>query len=141
MPQKEITLPRKLVNDLLQHAQSTPDVEVCGFISAINGAAEKSYPIKNISNLPENHFLMDPEQQLKTTNQIKDSETEELFAIYHSHPTSEARPSLQDVEQAPFEELYYLIISLNTKGVLEMRCFHLSHDENILEARLTMSEE
>jgi [CysO sulfur-carrier protein]-S-L-cysteine hydrolase len=33
-----------------------------------------------------------------------------------------------------------LIISLNTKGVLEMRCFELLHDENIVEVNLRMQE-
>ena len=139
MPQKEITLPRKLVNELLHQAQLTPNFEVCGFISAKDGLPKKAYPIKNVASMPETRFLMDPEEQLTTTNTIKDN-GDELFAIYHSHPTSAARPSIQDSEQAPFDDLYYLIISLNTKGVLEMRCFHLSHDENIVEARLVMSE-
>jgi len=139
MPQKEITLPRKLVNDLLHQAQLTPNLEVCGFISAKDGSPKQAYPIKNIASMPETRFLMDPEQQLATSNQIK-AEGDELFAVYHSHPTSAARPSIRDAEQAPLDDLYYLIISLNTKGVLEMRCFHLSHDENIVEARLVMSE-
>jgi len=54
---------------------------------------------------------------------------EELFAIYHSHPSSPATPSIIDLEEAGYPEALYLIISLNTKGVLEVRGFRLNgHD-------------
>jgi proteasome lid subunit RPN8/RPN11 len=50
---------------------------------------------------------------------------EELFGIYHSHPHSPAEPSDTDLRQAGYPEALYLIVSLNTKGVLEMRGFRL----------------
>jgi proteasome lid subunit RPN8/RPN11 len=50
---------------------------------------------------------------------------EELFGIYHSHPKTPPLPSKSDLAQAAYPEALYLIISLNTKGVLEMRGFRL----------------
>ena len=63
---------------------------------------------------------------------------QQLYAIVHSHPTSSARPSLLDIEENDYKEVYYIIISLNTKGVLEMRAYtqgaHEMHEiELILE--------
>jgi proteasome lid subunit RPN8/RPN11 len=82
---------------------------------------------------------MAPKEQLSAIKEMRES-GEELFAIYHSHPTAPATPSASDIEQSAYPEAYYLIISLNTKGVLEMRCFKLLHDENIVEIILTMEE-
>jgi proteasome lid subunit RPN8/RPN11 len=50
---------------------------------------------------------------------------EDLLAIYHSHPASPAAPSSIDIAEAGYPDAIYLIISLNTKGVLEMRGFRI----------------
>ena len=83
---------------------------------------------------------MEPKQQVAAMKTMRES-GEELFAIYHSHPNAPAIPSARDIEQAAYPDAYYLIISLNTKGVLEMRCFKLLHDENIVEIILEMTED
>jgi proteasome lid subunit RPN8/RPN11 len=54
------------------------------------------------------------------------NQSEKLFAIYHSHPKAPAQPSIYDLEAASYPDALYLIISLNTKGVLEMRGFKIS---------------
>ncbi|ORU91254.1 MAG: hypothetical protein A6F71_08405 [Cycloclasticus sp. symbiont of Poecilosclerida sp. M] len=140
MYQKEITLPRKLINEILHLAQISADNEVCGFIGKQDTNNFTCYPVKNIADEPKTRFLMAPEQQLSAIKAMRDSK-EGLFAIYHSHPTAPAVPSPADIEQSTYPDAYYLIISLNTKGVLEMRCFKLLHDENIVEIILSMKEE
>lgn len=140
MNQKEITFSRKLVNQLIHQAQLNPEREVCGFISSKNNRPGHCYPIKNIAETPATRFLMDPEQQIACIKKIRD-ENEDIFAVYHSHPTADPIPSVMDIEQSSYTDAYYLIISLNTKGLIEMRCFQLLHDENITEIRLTMSED
>ncbi|KXJ47232.1 MAG: M67 family metallopeptidase [Cycloclasticus sp.] len=140
MHQKEIELPRKLVNKLLHHAQLSQDIEACGFVGKDESGNYTCYPVKNVADVPSTRFLMAPEEQISTMKAMRDKE-ESLFAIYHSHPTAPAKPSATDIELSAYPEAYYLIISLNTKGVLEMRCFKLLHDENIVEITLRMSEE
>lgn len=139
MKKKEIVLPRKLVNELLHCAQATQDEEVCGFVSKNAEGQFSCYHIDNIAEQPSKRFLMDPEKQIAAIKSMR-SKQEEVFAIYHSHPTAPAIPSAMDIEQAEHPNAYYLIISLNTKGVLEMRCFELLHDENIVEVNLRMQE-
>jgi len=140
MYQKEIELPRKLVNDLLHHAQLSEELEVCGFIGKKTSGELTRYPVNNIAETPSTRFLMAPEEQINAIKAMRENE-EEVFAIYHSHPTAPAFPSATDIEQATYPDAHYLIISLNTKGVLEMRCFKLLHDENIVEVILRMSED
>ncbi|MEO1888755.1 MAG: M67 family metallopeptidase [Cycloclasticus sp.] len=139
MYQKEVELPRKLVNELLHKAQLSPQHEVCGFVG-IKGQTFSCYGIENIADERATQFLMEPAQQLAAIKSMREQE-QEIFAIYHSHPTAPAIPSAMDIEHSAYPDAYYLIISLNTKGVLEMRCFKLLHDENIAEITLRMTEE
>lgn len=121
----QVTLPRPLVNKLLAHAQHSSDREICGFITSKNGVPVKHYPIINIAETPSCRFRMDPKAQIDAMRQMRERH-ETLFAIYHSHPTSPAKPSAIDLQEAGYPEVLYLIISLNTKGVLELRGFRIS---------------
>jgi proteasome lid subunit RPN8/RPN11 len=125
MPQQEIRITRKLTNQLLHSAQLSPDFEICGLIGSKNGLPTSCYPIQNIAEQPEQRFLFDPAQQIAAMKTMRES-GEELFAIYHTHPAAPATPSITDLELAAYPEAFYLIISLSTKGVLEMRAFKIN---------------
>ena len=62
---------------------------------------------------------------------------EELFEIYHSHPTAAACPSALDLDMANYENTLYFIISLNTKGILELRAFKINN-KNALEVPIVL---
>ncbi|HIG79893.1 MAG TPA: M67 family peptidase [Cycloclasticus sp.] len=139
MHTKELELPRKLVNELLHYAQLSNDQEVCGLIGKNSADDYTFYPVNNVAEEPSTRFLMAPEEQISAMKKIN-NDGQTLFAIYHSHPTAPATPSAIDIELTSYPDAYYLIVSLNTKGVLEMRCFQLLHDENITEITLRMKE-
>jgi len=84
------------------------------------------YPVANIAEHPEQRFLLDPGQQISAMTAMR-AQGEILFAIYHSHPTAPAQPSVTDLEMAAYPDAIYLIISLNTKGILEMRGFRIAN--------------
>jgi len=135
-----ISLPRKLTNQLLHLAQLTPEVEICGLIAAAsNGQPSRCYPILNSAPTPHNCFLLDTGQQIATMKQMRE-QGETLYAIYHSHPTAPAEPSPADIAQAVYPAALHLIISLNTKGVLEIRAFHIEN-QSVRELSLSLSEE
>lgn len=125
---ESIILPRQLVNQILHQAQSSPDIEVCGLIAAKNGRPTRCMPVPNIAETPQRLFSMEPARQVEAQRRMRE-QGEELFGIYHSHPHSPAQPSSTDLEQAGYPEALYIIVSLNTKGVLEMRGFRLSCNE------------
>lgn len=120
----QVTLPIKLVNKILTHAQHSPENEVCGLIAARNGNPGTVYPVANVAKTPETLFAMDPAAQIDAMRRIRES-GEELFAIYHSHPHAPAEPSARDLDEAAYPEALYLIVSLDTRGVLEMQGFQL----------------
>ena len=127
MTPTEIQIPRKLANQLLHLAQQSPDFEICGLISSQHGLAQHCYPINNVADQPQQHFLLDASQQIAAMTKMRDL-GQELFAIYHSHPTAPAVPSSQDLALSAYPAALYLIISLNTKGILEMRGFRINQE-------------
>ena len=126
----ETAIPRKIVQNLLHHAQQTPEQEVCGLISSLNKIPYRSYPIENTADKPETFFNLDPQQQIQAMAQMREN-GEQLFAIYHSHPTAPAIPSNTDIEQANYPDALYIIISLDTKGVLELRGYQIANNQFI----------
>jgi proteasome lid subunit RPN8/RPN11 len=125
---ERIILPRHLVNHILHQAQISPHAEVCGLITAKQGRAQRCIPVANVSDQPQRLFAMDPKGQIDALRSMRE-QNEELFGIYHSHPHSPAEPSATDLDQAGYPEALYVIVSLNTKGVLEMRAFRLKGDK------------
>jgi proteasome lid subunit RPN8/RPN11 len=117
-------IPRKITNQLLHLAQISPDHEVCGLIGSKNGLPSSCYPVKNTAELADLRFQLDASQQISAMTTMRE-QGEQLFAIYHSHPTAPATPSSTDLELAAYPEALHLIISLNTKGILEMRGFKI----------------
>jgi proteasome lid subunit RPN8/RPN11 len=135
----EISIPRKLINQLLHLAQISPEEEICGLVGAdTQGKPCSCYPITNSADTPQQHFLLETSQQIAAMKQIREK-GESLFAIYHSHPKSPAIPSVFDIEQAVYPEALHFIISLNTKGVLELRAFKIAEIQ-IHELNLNLIE-
>ena len=134
----QLSLPRPLVNKILAHAQSNPDVEVCGLIGNSASLQKYYYPITNVSQNPSCRFLMDAPQQIAAMKKMRNNE-QQLFAIMHSHPTATASPSQRDIDENSYKDVYHLIISLNTKGVLEMRAY-IQKQDSMQEIELVLED-
>ncbi|MDD5275245.1 MAG: M67 family metallopeptidase [Methylovulum sp.] len=139
MTPKDIQIPRKITNQLLHLAQLSPDAEVCGLIGSKDGIPSHCYPVTNTSAQPQQRFLLDASEQIAALTRIRE-QGEELFAIYHSHPSAPAQPSALDLDMAEgYENALYLIISLSTKGILEMRGFSIDN-KTAQEVVLSLSD-
>jgi proteasome lid subunit RPN8/RPN11 len=119
-----VHIPRTIVNQILRQAEHAPDEEVCGLISGVRGVLKHCYPVANVAGDRRRLFEMDPGGLIDAVRRIREQQ-EELLAIYHSHPSAPAMPSLADIAQHEYPGVLYLIVSLGTKGVLEMRGFRL----------------
>ncbi len=131
-------LSRALVNQLLEHAQHYPQQEVCGLLGGRAGVPVSCYPIANSAGVPQRLFTMDPAQQIAALRSMRER-GETLYAIYHSHPNTPPVPSRTDIEEAAYPEVVYLIVSLQTKGVLELRGYRLCEDA-VVEIPLEISD-
>ncbi len=117
-----LTLPRTCINQLLTQAQQHAPLETCGLIGH-DKQHVTVYPVDNIAAQAEHRFEMDPKQQIAAIKTMREN-NEKLLAIYHSHPSAAATPSPTDWEQMSDDSVYYLIISLNTIGVLEIKAYY-----------------
>ncbi len=124
---ERVELPRTLAIALLQHAQRTPEREVCGLLAARNGAACRVIPIRNAAADARHLFDMDERELIDAMKSMR-ANGEELFAIYHSHPDAAPAPTRTDIERAGYPAVLHLIISLETRGVLQMRGWRLDSD-------------
>jgi proteasome lid subunit RPN8/RPN11 len=136
--QHTLALPRPLINKILAHAQKNSDLEVCGLIGNNPSEGKDYYSINNISNNPDCRFLMDAPQQIKAMKQMREKQ-QTLFAIVHSHPTADAKPSQLDIKENTYKDVFYIIISLNTKGVLEMRAY-IQQEDSMKEIELLLED-
>lgn len=132
----KIQLSREIVSRLLHFAQQSPEFEICGLIGSKNNLPSNFYPIDNAAEDPKTQFLFDTKQQIAAFKKMR-SNKETLWAIYHSHPTATAYPSKMDLNMATYENVLYFIISLNIKGVLELRAFRI-HNKNVSELKITL---
>jgi len=123
-----IVIPRTLANRLLTLAQLTPEIEICGLIAKNKDEKFHVYPIDNIASNNSCVFEMQPEQQINAFKLIREKK-QKLFAIYHTHPDSEAVPSQKDLNDAAYTDALNIIISLSTKGVLDMRGYFYQNDK------------
>jgi len=125
---KTISIPRTLANRLLTLAQLAPETEICGLISTQANSKYSLYPVDNIAADKASIFEMDPAQLIGAFKNIREKQ-ETLFAVFHSHPHSAAIPSHKDIDDAAYNDALNIIISLGTRGVLDMRGYFYQNDE------------
>ncbi len=133
---QSIQLPRTIVNKILAHAQQSAEYEICGFISQKDENIFRSYPIENTAYEPAKFFRMDAKAQIDAMRAMREN-NEKLFAIYHSHPSTDAYPSAIDIRDAQYPEVNFIIVSLKTKGVLDLRAYRIRQQQvELLEVYL-----
>ncbi|MDD5034997.1 MAG: M67 family metallopeptidase, partial [Methylococcaceae bacterium] len=98
------------------------------------------YPVANASANPQIRFQLDAAGQIESLRQMRER-GEQWFAIFHSHPAAPAEPSAQDLADAAYPDALYLVISLNTQGVLEMRGFRIGADRSVEELKLVLKQD
>jgi [CysO sulfur-carrier protein]-S-L-cysteine hydrolase len=135
MPDQPIQLPRHLVNQILHLAQLSPDHPIAGLVGAKDGQPHSCEPIAIPGNVypPATEALGPALAALAARN-------ETLFAIFHSHPATPAEPAPDDPNYPSLPATLRLIISLNTKGVLELRAFRPGAPRTAQEIELLLTE-
>jgi proteasome lid subunit RPN8/RPN11 len=109
-----LVLPREIHDEILAHARSGLPNETCGLLAGEITEAEKQvrvvYCLKNTDQSPE-HFSMAPEDQFKAISDMR-KKGYVLLGNFHSHPSTPARPSEEDIRLAFDPSLSYVIVSL-----------------------------
>ena len=125
-----IKLRRSDYEKIVAHAKKEAPVEACGLIAGeLEGGdkiVKKVYILTNIDHAEE-HFTLDPREQLKA---VKDMRAEGLVPLgnWHSHPVSPSRPSEEDKRLAYDSSASYMILSLMDEEPV-LNSFHIEGDK------------
>jgi proteasome lid subunit RPN8/RPN11 len=121
-----VRIPRKIYDQLLQHARDDAPNECCGLIGSRDGEPATAYRARNAEASPLRYNL-DPQDQFRIMTEMEEK-GEELSAIYHSHTASPAYPSQTDINLAAYPDAIYLIVSL-ADGEEPLRGFRIEDGE------------
>lgn len=132
---------REDYDKILEHCKEGLPNESCGLIGGVKEAdgkrIKKVYLLTNIDASNE-HFSMDPKEQLKA---IKDMRANglELLGNFHSHPESPSRPSEEDKRLAYDSKVNYLILSLMDIEHPVLNAFNIDENKNVTKEELVIS--
>jgi len=96
---------------MIDHCRKGYPYEACGILAGEGHVASKLYAMTNIEKSPVSYQL-DPKEQFNALKDIRANHLS-MVAIFHSHPSSAAYPSLTDVNLAFYEDAVYVIVSLS----------------------------
>ncbi len=106
-----LVIPQKLIESMVAHARKEHPIEACGIIAGAEGSntPARFIPMRNAAHATD-FFQFDSRQQLQVWKDM-DARGEQPIVIYHSHTSSVAYPSREDIEHATEPQAHYVIIS------------------------------
>ncbi len=124
---------RDLLDQIVEHAVRDLPNECCGAVATVDGRVTKVFPLKNMAASPYRFEI--GIDMFGVLEEIEESGAE-LGAIYHSHPRTEAEPSLTDMawsEQYPDAEWIIVGVAGDEPEVRTYRVTKSSVEEVTLE--------
>jgi [CysO sulfur-carrier protein]-S-L-cysteine hydrolase len=111
MPNMYLQIPYHIARQIADHAQNDYPNEVCGLLAGTESKISSAIPINNIADTPQNHYQLDPSEQITALKRI-DADNLQWQGIYHSHPKSHPIPSPTDITDSNDSSLIHIIVSL-----------------------------
>jgi proteasome lid subunit RPN8/RPN11 len=116
---------KKLVNQILKHAEEEYDNECCGFLLGITDKDENIFEIVKTENVntenKKNRYTIDPFKLIETED-YAEQKGWEMIGVYHSHPNNPAKPSKYDLEHS-FKNFLYIVVSVNQGKATNINCW------------------
>ncbi len=131
-----ITVPRGILNAILEQARSSSPSECCGLLSGADNCVDLYHPLRNNSPEPHLRYFASPEDLFDAMREMRE-EGRSMLAIYHSHPRGQAYPSQTDIELAFYPDVAYLIQSLDPQP--EIRAWRIV-DRTVSEIKIEIVE-
>jgi proteasome lid subunit RPN8/RPN11 len=112
-----------LRDEIVAHAREQAPSEACGLIAGTASSAARVIRCVNANATPVTRYTIEPREQLRAFRDME-SKGEELVAIYHSHPVTQAYPSPTDRAEAHYPDAFYVLVSLRDVAP-ELRAFRI----------------
>lgn len=105
-----IKIPKKIYDAMIQQAVDELPDETCGYLAGIEDGIFDRIPMTNMDHSPE-HFSFAPAEQFAALKRAR-GKGMALKAVYHSHPSTPARLSEEDLRLLNDPSMIYIIVSL-----------------------------
>lgn len=128
---------KNIIKQIIEHARKDAPVEACGYLAGNDFLIKKIYKMTNKDNSPE-HYSFILEEQFSVVKEAR-KEGLDLIGVYHSHPSSPARLSKEDIGLAYDQEKIYFIISLSGNEP-DFKAFTVKN-KNVNEVAIKIFEE
>ena len=125
-----LTIVKPAYAAMVAHAIKDAPIEACGYLGHKDGIIVKHFELENMDGSGV-HFTFSPQEQFDTMRAMR-SLGLRPGAVYHSHPTTPARPSEEDKKLAIDPGISYVIISL-LSGPPAVQAFRIEQGEVALE--------
>lgn len=104
-----IVLPKWIYAQIRRQAAAEAPNEACGYLLGTKTMVKLHHPMTNVDHSPE-HFSFDPTEQFAAVKRARGLGLQ-LIGVYHSHPATPARMSMEDIRLANDVSMHYLIYS------------------------------
>jgi proteasome lid subunit RPN8/RPN11 len=121
-----LEIPAAIVDQMIAHCQREAPREACGLLAGVASRVASFYPLKNIA-ASETRYQADGHELINANQAIRKS-GQEILALYHSHPRSEATPSKTDLRENYWGEAPRIIVSLVVLEKPDVRIWRLRAD-------------
>ncbi len=116
-----LTIPNEVFQKMLSAARVSAPLEACGLLAGTGERVNAFYALTNADASPA-HYSMRPEEQFAAIKAIR-RDGLRMLAIWHSHPASPARMSVEDLRLALTPDVAYAITSLAVPEAVALRAF------------------
>ncbi len=129
-----------------QHGESGYPHEICGLLLGKDVDGRRSIqtlmPIENSFEANEQYhrYLITPDAMFQA-ERLAGQKRLDVLGVYHSHPDTEARPSLYDRDHAAWTAWSYMIISIQDGRTADLRAWKLRDDRSVFDEEEWIIEE
>lgn len=127
----KIQIPQNIYLQMIQQTKDVLPNEGCGYLAGIKKDlvyhVKDIYVLENMDKSPE-HFTMDPLEQFEALKKATEKKYS-FLSCFHSHPSTLARPSIEDLRYANDPSLLYTIISFQNKDAIQVHAYQIQKEE------------
>lgn len=123
-----IKIIREVYDAMHAAAYTAIPLEACGLCGGVGNTISKFIELCNDDASTE-HYTMKPEEQFAAIKKFR-ADGLSLRGIWHSHPTSSAQMSAEDLRLAYTEDVIYFISSVMPENEYELRGYLVELDKS-----------
>ncbi|RDY72737.1 hypothetical protein DXT76_00275 [Halobacillus trueperi] len=109
-----LLVPASIHQQMISHCRDCLPFEGCGLLSGVGEHVRHLWPLPNEARSDRRFFVS--EKYVEAAIQKAAEHKDEILAIFHSHPTTSAKPSSYDLLQHADAQVYMIIVSFKNSA-------------------------